>query len=134
MKHSLIKIESELKKRLIYPYIWGRKQNDLFDNATNFIYKINSFDDLLKEIELHFKQRTDYQDYFNYALNRWYNFWSAQCIEQIFCSLPGVVPALDSKDKLIDFTIHGVHSIIKHLSFPKTFLTKLMMQLNILMN
>jgi hypothetical protein len=119
--HDLIKIEAELKKRWNYPYMWGRKQNDLFDNATNFIYKINSFDDLKKEIELHFKQSADYQDYFNYALNRWYNFWSAQSIEQIFCSLPGVVPALDEKDKLIDFAIHGATFDHKTSVFPKNF-------------
>jgi len=118
---DLIKTESELKKRLIYPYIWGRKQNDLFDNATNFIYKINSFDDVLQEIETRFKKQDNYKEYFNYALNRWYNFCSAQCIEQIFCSLPGVKPALDEKDKLIDFTINGVTFDHKTSVFPKNF-------------
>ncbi|MBS4032899.1 MAG: hypothetical protein KGZ85_00420 [Ignavibacterium sp.] len=121
MKHSLIKIETELKKRLIYPYIWGRKQNDLFDNVTNFIYRINSFDEVLKEIETRFKMQDNYKDYFNYALNRWYNFWSAQCIEQIFCSMPGVKPALDEKDKLIDFTINDVTFDHKTSVYPKNF-------------
>lgn len=121
MKHSLIKIETELKKRLIYSYKWGRKQNDQFDNATNFIYHISSFEDLLKEIETKFKTGDNYQDYFNYTLNRWYNFWSAQCVEQIFCSLPGVKPALDEKDKLIDFTINGVTFDHKTSVFPKNF-------------
>ncbi len=118
---DLIKTESELKKRLFYPYIWGRKQNDFFDNATNFIYQIKSFDYVLKEIETRFKLLDNYEDYFNYALNRWYNFWSAQCIEQIFCTLPGVAPALDEKDKLIDFTIHGVTFDHKTSVFPKGF-------------
>lgn len=121
MKHSLIKIETELKKRLFYSYKWGRKQNDLFDNATNFIYRTVLFDDVLQEIDNRFKKLKDYQDYFNYTLNRWYNFWSAQCIEQIFCSLPGVVPALDEKDRLIDFTIHGATFDHKTSVFPKNF-------------
>ncbi|HSL90491.1 MAG TPA: hypothetical protein VK870_14400, partial [Ignavibacteriaceae bacterium] len=68
MKNSLIKTETELKKRLIYSYKWGRKQNDQFDNETNFIYHISSFEDLLKEIETKFKTGDNYQDYFNYAL------------------------------------------------------------------
>lgn len=125
MKYSLIKIETELKKRLIYPYKWGRKQNDLFDNATNFIYHIPSFEDLLKEIEMKFKTKSDHKDYFNYTLNRWYNFWSAQCVEQIFCSLPGVKPALDEKDKLIDFTINDVTFDHKTSVFPKNFSHKI---------
>ncbi|MCJ7554431.1 MAG: hypothetical protein MUO34_11165, partial [Ignavibacteriaceae bacterium] len=100
---DLTKTETELKKRWIYPYRWGQKQNDKFDNATNFIYHIFLFEDLLKEIDSKFKSENNYQSYFNYTLNRWYNFWSAQCVEQIFCSLPGVKPALDGKDKLIDF-------------------------------
>lgn len=121
MKHSLIKIETELKKRLFYSYKWGRKQNDLFDNATNFIYQTASFDEVLREIDSRFKVQEDYQDYFNYTLNRWYNFWSAQCVEQIFCSLPGVIPALDEKDKLIDFSIHGATFDHKTSVFPKNF-------------
>lgn len=118
---DLIKTEQELKKRWTYPYNWGRKQNDLFDNATNFIYQIDLFDVLLKEIDNRFKDQNTYADYFNYTLNRWYNFWSAQCVEKIFCSLPGVRPALDEKDKLIDFTINGVTFDHKTSVFPKNF-------------
>jgi len=44
MNAELINIEKELKKRLPYPYKWGRKQNDEFDKLTNFVYSIPSFD------------------------------------------------------------------------------------------
>lgn len=121
MRHDLIKIETELIKRLIYPYKWGQKQNDNFDKQTNFIYHIELFEDLLKEIDKRFKSEKDYDLYFNYSINRWYNFWSAQCVEQIFCSLPGVNPALDSKDKLIDFTINNVTFDHKTSVYPKNF-------------
>ena len=51
---DLIQIESELKKRLNYPYKWGRKQNDYFDKLTNFVYKISSFEEVLYvDIALH---------------------------------------------------------------------------------
>lgn len=118
---DLTKTETELKKRWIYPYKWGQKQNDKFDNATNFIYHIFLFEDLLKEIDSKFKSENNYQSYFNYTLNRWYNFWSAQCVEQIFCSLPGVKPALDGKDKLIDFSVQGTTFDHKTSIFPKNF-------------
>lgn len=121
MRHSLSEIETELKKRLTYPYKWGQKQNDNFDKQTNFIYHTFFLDDLLKEIEKRFKSEKDYDLYFNYSLNRWYNFWSAYAVENIFCSLPNVKPALDSKDRLVDFTIQGAAFDHKTSIFPKNF-------------
>lgn len=121
MKYNLDKIETELKKRLVYPYKWGQKQNDNFDMQTNFIYHTFSFEELLKEIDTKFKAIKEYDSYFNYTINRWYNFWSAQAVEDIFCSLPNVKPALDSKDKLVDFTIQGAAFDHKTSIFPKNF-------------
>ena len=46
MDTELVTIEKELKKRLLYPYKWGRKQNDLYDKLTNFVYKIPSLTEL----------------------------------------------------------------------------------------
>lgn len=121
MKYTLIEIESELKKRLSYPYKWGQKQNDIFDKQTNFIYHTFSFEEMLEGIEKRFKTEKDYELYLNYTLNRWYNFWSAQAVENIFCSLPNVKPALDSKDRLVDFSIQGVSFDHKTSIFPKNF-------------
>ena len=121
MKHSLSEIENELKKRLIHPYNWGQKQNDNFDKQTNFIYHTFLFEDVLKEIDQRFKSEKEYDLYFNYSINRWYNFWSAQAVENIFCSLPNVKPALDSKDRLVDFTIQGEAFDHKTSIFPKSF-------------
>ncbi len=118
---NLTQIETELKKRLIYPYKWGRKQNDQFDKLTNFIYRTFLFDDIIKEINSKFENDKDKKNISNYALNRWYNFWSAQAVEKIFCSLPNVKPALDSKDRLVDFTIDGVTFDHKTSVFPKNF-------------
>lgn len=121
MKPSLKEIENELKKRLAYKYKWGQKQNDSFDKLTDFIYNTFSFEDLLKVIETKFKSEKDYDLYFNYTINRWYNFWSAYAVENIFCSLPNVKPALDRKDRLVDFTIDGVSFDHKTSVFPKNF-------------
>jgi hypothetical protein len=121
MDINLVQIEKELKKRLSYPYKWGRKQNDQYDRLTNFVYRISSFEEVLNEIEKRFKDDKEHQNIANYALNRWYNFWSAQAVEKIFCSLPNVKPALDEKDKLVDFTIDGVTFDHKTSIFPKNF-------------
>jgi hypothetical protein len=118
---SLPQIETELKKRLTYPYKWGRKQNDYFDKLTKFVYKTFSFDVLLKEINSKFKNDKEHKNISNYALNRWYNFWSAQAVEKIFCSLPNVKPARDGKDRLVDFSIDGVTFDHKTSIFPKNF-------------
>jgi hypothetical protein len=118
---NFLQIEKELKKRLTYPYKWGRKQNDYFDKLTNFIYKVSEFDEIIREINNRFKKYKEHQNISNYALNRWYNFWSAQAVEKIFCSLPNVKPALDSKDRLVDFTIDGVTFDHKTSVFPKNF-------------
>lgn len=121
MKYNLQQIETELKKRLIHSYKWGQKQNDNFDKLTNFIYHTFQFEELLKEIDKRFKSEKDYELYFNYTINRWYNFWSAQAVENVFCSLPNVKPALDSKDRLVDFTIQGEAFDHKTSIFPKNF-------------
>jgi len=121
MNVNLDQTETELKKRLIYPYKWGRKQNDQFDKLTNFVYHTINFDDVLNEINSRFKDDKEHQNISNYALNRWYNFWSAQAVEKIFCSLPNVKPALDEKDRLVDFTIDGVRFDHKTSVFPKNF-------------
>ena len=121
MENNLIFIETELKKRLSYPYKWGRKQNDEFDKLTNFIYRSPTFEAVLKEINTRFKKDKEHGNIANYTLNRWYNFWSAQAVEKIFCSLPNVKPALDEKDRLVDFTIDGVTFDHKTSIFPKGF-------------
>ena len=121
MDVELINIEKELKKRLAYPYKWGRKQDDEYDKLTNFVYRVSSFEEVLKETKSRFSKDKEHENIANYALNRWYNFWSAQAVEKIFCSLPNVKPALDEKDRLVDFTIDDVTFDHKTSIFPKNF-------------
>jgi len=118
---TLPAIENELKKRLVYPYAWGRRQSDRFDRATRFIYTTFSFEDLLRESQRRFNRQADGKEYLNYALNRWYNFWSAVAVEQLFCALPGVQPAVNPRDRLVDFTIQGITFDHKTSVFPKNF-------------
>lgn len=117
-------LELELKKRLIYPYSWGCIQNNDWDKATSFIYKTFNFEDLTAQIEFNFKQlklKTTFEIYFNYALNRWYNFWSARGVEQIFTALPNVKAQDDKFDKYIDFWIDGIPFDHKTSIYPKGY-------------
>lgn len=113
--------ELELKKRLQHPYQWGQKQNDQTDRLTDFVYHIFTFDALLKELEARFRNTPRASELHQYALNRWYNFWSAKAVEQAFCSLPGVTATADGKDRLRDFSIGGTHFDHKTTIYPRGF-------------
>jgi hypothetical protein len=113
--------ERELKKRWAYPYKWGRVQNDLFDAQTRFVYSVPVFDDVLEDLKRRFSVAPDREGLFNYALNRWYNFWSARAVEEIFGGLDSVTPAENSRDWLVDFTLNGVRFDHKTSVFPRGF-------------
>jgi hypothetical protein len=111
--------EEELKKITKLDYFWGRKQDDEFDLHTNFIYKTDSFEALLKKTESVFKDHPQCDDLKNYSLNRWFNLWSAKCVESIFCEHENVKPHLDSFNKFTDFYIENIPFDHKTTVFPK---------------
>ncbi|MDO4228536.1 MAG: hypothetical protein Q4C98_01865 [Capnocytophaga sp.] len=115
MHIDLEQLEFHLKKRLDFPYVWGRKQSDLWDKQTSFVYHTRSFSDLEKEIQPLSKNLQ------NYALNRWLNFWSAKAVEQIFVMNEKVKPHINEYDKLVDFTIEHIPFDHKTSVFPKGF-------------
>jgi hypothetical protein len=110
-------IQGELFKRIKdEPFTpWGRKQANDWDKKTNFIYKTSTWEG--------FKAKADScpLPLRNYALNRWFNFWSANGVENIFCSLPGVEPHHNQYDRLVDFTISGIPFDHKTTVFPKQY-------------
>lgn len=114
-KVNLELLEKHLKKRLNYPYSWGRKQSDDWDRQTYFIYSTRSFSDLLKEIDKFNEELR------NYALNRWLNFWSAVGVECIFGKHNQVTPNINQYDKLVDFSINRISFDHKTSVFPKGF-------------
>lgn len=118
---NYVALEKELKKRLKYKYSWGIKQLDKFDKQTNFIYKIDSFDLLTEEIEVKFKHNFQYNNLKNYALNRWFNFWSAKAIENFFCEHENVKPHTDTFNKFTDFFINDIPFDHKTAVFPNGF-------------
>ncbi len=112
---DLARVEKELKNRLPYPYKWGRKQSNDWDSDTNFIYKTYRFDKLLQKTE------TFNQELKDYALNRWYNYWSAMAVEAIFASHDNVQANKNVYDKLVDFKISEIPFDHKTSIFPKGF-------------
>lgn len=111
--------ENELKKRLTYPYQWGQKQNDRLDKASKFIYKIRTFDELIKRLKSEFDKVENFNELFHYAINRWYNFRSAKAVEHFFSNFEDVLPNKDKYDKLVDFKIKDISFDHKTSVFPK---------------
>lgn len=114
---TISQIEAQLRQRVAHypPAAWGRKQNDAWDKQTNFIYHTLSWADLNKAISLLEKPVADY------AINRWFNFWSAQAVERIFCALPGVKANTNQYDRLVDFSIQGINFDHKTSVFPQKY-------------
>lgn len=119
---DLENIEKELKKRHPYSYNWFRKQNDEWDRYTQFIYQIPDWEALILKISIVAKtQQLDKQQIFQYAANRWYNFWSAKAVEQIFTEMDGILPEAEAKDSEKDFYLFGLPFDHKTSVFPKQF-------------
>ena len=120
MKIILAEIELELKQRHQYPYRWYRRQNDIWDAYTNFIYNTEKWGDLIPKISVTAKKhRLEKKELFYYAINRWYNFWSAMAVENIFSKCNKITPNPNSKNKTIDFTLQNIAFDHKTSVFPK---------------
>jgi hypothetical protein len=108
--------ETELKKRLDSPYQQQfHMQNNKDDGLTNFIYETPGWDALLEKIS---KLTPELQ---TYAVNRWYNFWSAQAVEAIFLSHPRVSKRTSETHATIDFYIDEIPFDHKTTVFPKAY-------------
>ncbi len=104
--------EQELGK--VDNYGWGGvRQNNADDKLTNFIYKTESYDDLMKNLE----EKKVPARLHQYAITRWYNFWSSQIVEKIFKSYNNV-NAGPTFHHYIDFTINGLHFDLKTSNYP----------------
>lgn len=112
---DFIRLETQLKERLNFPYSWGRKQSNEWDAKTNFIYTTYTFEKLI-EITAPFTIEEK-----NYAFNRWYNFWSAKAVEKLFSLHKKVLPNVNEYDKLVDFSINSISFDHKTSVFPKNF-------------
>jgi hypothetical protein len=119
---DLFLYQQELQKRTREPYTsWGRKQNNHWDKLTNFVYATPSWDELKQKVAHYQPAEVNDRQFFAYAANRWFNFWSARGVEEIFCRLEGVQAAKNARDRLVDFSINGIKFDHKTSVFPKNF-------------
>lgn len=112
---TLQSLESELKKRLNFPYNWGRKQSDDWDFKTKFIYQTKDFESLENQC------KDCDEGLRNYAFNRWLNFWSAKAVEFTFASNQLVKKEENQLSKTVDFYISGIPFDHKSSVFPRQF-------------
>ncbi|MBN1993995.1 MAG: hypothetical protein JW953_14945 [Anaerolineae bacterium] len=114
---TIEQIEAQLQQRVAHypPTAWGRKQTDAWDRQTNFVYQIYHWEALRQAVA-----PLD-QALAEYAINRWFSFWSAVAVEQIFCILPGVTAHTNQKDRLVDFSIQGINFDHKTSVFPQQY-------------
>ncbi len=116
---TVAEIEQELKQLSHMPP-WGRKQSDEWDLLTRFIYTTPKYLDFCNELQQK-NNRNDFEDWKNYAIHRWFNYWSAKGVEQIFCESENVIANKNEKDKLVDFSIQNISFDHKTSVFPRGF-------------
>lgn len=120
--YNLQFIEEQLKKRLQLPYKWGQRQNDRWDGYTRFIYEINTWDLIVARCAKVSEVRIiDQKKLLDYAANRWFNFWSAMAVEEIFSEMANVLPVQNIKDSTKDFYLNAIPFDHKTTVFPKMF-------------
>ena len=122
MKYAIEEIQAELEKRLPYKYQWQQKQNDIWDSHTALIYETLQWETLLERM----KQAITAENFnkkalFDYAANRWFNFWSSVGVEQVFSELKAVEKVTNSKDSEKDFYLKGIPFDHETSVFPKRF-------------
>jgi hypothetical protein len=122
MQHplNLEYLEGELHKRLALPYHWGGRQTDEADRATAFIYRCPTLAALEQAIATRLARHPNQAKLRQYALNRWFNFQSAQMVEALFCSHPRVTPA-PRFDRTWDFAIDGLRFDHKTTVYPRSY-------------
>ena len=104
------RLEDDLKKTMDIISANWKMQNNYNDKLSNFIYKMNSLEECLIEIE-----RTGVNK--EYALHRWYNYMTSIRCEYIFCEY-GAVHDQDKYNHDVDIYINGVPFDVKLTVYP----------------
>lgn len=87
----------------------------MWDHNTRFIYDTPSFSVFLE------KANNLGDELRAYAMNRWYNFWSAMAVEYIFTTHQNVNANRNKYDKHVDFSIEGIPFDHKTSVYPRGF-------------
>lgn len=109
---NLRTLENELKKRTVLPGTWHYKINPQYEENLQFIYQTYNFDTVVRNI----RQFPAGQQ--QYALNRWYNYWSNLGMMQIFAEHPRASQSPAAEDIIL---LDNLQLKIKSLVFPHAF-------------
>ncbi len=104
------RLENDLKKTMNIISANWKMQNNYNDKATNFIYKMNSLEECLVEIE---RTRVNKE----YALHRWYNYMTSIRCEYIFCEY-GAIHDQDMYNHDVDIYIDDIPFDVKLTVYP----------------
>lgn len=109
-------IESDLKRCLNMISSDWKIQDNKNDSSTNFIYNAKSLDECLDLI----KKNNANKDY---ALHRWYNYYTSVQCEYLFCDY-GAVHEKDIKNHNVDIYIKNIPFDVKLTVYPKALSEK----------
>lgn len=103
-------LEADLKKCLSMIKADWKMQNNYLDSNTNFIYKCETLEECLNQIQ---KFGVDKE----YALHRWYNYMTSVASEYIFCDY-GAVHEKDVYNHDVDIYINNIPFDVKLTIYP----------------
>lgn len=104
------KLEQDLINAMSIISADWQMQDNINDKKTNFIYRVTSLDECLKEIEI---QKVDK----NYTLHRWYNYMTSVYCEYIFCDY-GAVHETNKYNHNVDIYIDSIPFDVKLTVYP----------------
>ncbi|MGQ9466518.1 MAG: hypothetical protein ACUVSG_02580 [Anaerolineae bacterium] len=114
-------IRTELQRLTRMPE-WGRRQQDQWDKASRFIYRVHSLDALRQETRRVAAARGfPLGEFAAYVVHRWYNFHTHQVVLDILCAHPRVRRETNPHHHSVDFYLDGIPFDLKLTSFPRAY-------------
>jgi hypothetical protein len=114
-------IRHELNKLKILP-AWGRKQGDHWDRLSNFVYELETLNEVWSQVNIVARaEGIEVKAFGAYAVNRWYNHHTHDQILQMFLTHPDVQPEENRKHRTVDFHWRGLPFDLKISHFPRGY-------------
>lgn len=108
-------LESQLKERWYLSIPWNFKFDMRMEPEIHFIYKNTDFGEILKQaaaLPAPFEQ---------YAINRWYNFWSNKALVYIFSQHPSVQTKKNIYNEIDSISFNSIDFRVGGYVYPNQF-------------
>lgn len=114
-------IRRELHKLKVLP-AWGRKQEDRWDRLSNFVYHLETLNEVWQQVNAVARQEgLEIRLFGAYAVRRWYNHHTHNQILQMFLVHGDVQPEINPKHRTIDFYLRGLPFDLKISRLPRAY-------------